>query len=1249
MRSTFLLLSFAPAIAFAQPHNNDTCADAVPIAVSAGTAPDAWVPFDLAHTPTIGATSTCVANTYRDAWFSFVATGSTHTIVHYRTGSGTSFSIEAYSGTCGSLSPLGCTPAGMWSLTLNSLAPGSTYLFRIWGVTNVAPAYLGAVGVMSALPNDDCVNAVELISANGPSFLTQGLQALTINATQSQPGCVNVAASDDDVWFRFTAQAASHTVLLTSTDDVVVQAFTGSCGALTSVWCDDAWSYAHAITGLTAGQVVYLCVYSESTSAQDWADVRISITGPPANDECADALPISVSDGLENGQTYAFSLGGATSSTVNQYATAMDVWYAFTAPSAGLVFEKQNTYQLSLYEPGCGDALANATGSTALVLTNLVPGTTYLLKAGDSNADQGGFTAHGLTTNDECTDAITLAVQSANAAPDYTRAITHGATETAPACQSGTNDDVWFTFTATAPKVFLSASPGNVDYEYFTGTCGALVSEECSGVTSDGVVLDSLVIGTTYRLRLWTGGASPASVLRVALSETLLNDECTGAIPLVQGALTAYDLDERTDPLLATSSLPVCGFPLQMTSDLWYSFTAVGTTAAMVMQPEATSFTMSGELFSGTCGALTSLLCFDDPQINFTGLVAGNTYYVRVYPQTGSPKTFKHQFYQPPVNDEITGAIRLYPEGNAHAHPMRPFANYGASQSFPQVACSGTPANDVWFWFVATQGQHMVGADVGSLLYPETANTFRIETFRGFSTIPDTLLANELACGQSTSGINVTGLAVGDTVYVRMFSSTINANAIRTIHPWVGDGSDPDNASGATDITTYDAYAMAFDTDNATQSLPANGCFSSTENPDDDIWFRFTHDGQPATITVHFLDNSIVTELFEGPVGSLVPIACGDNMLVLPSTLVDGQSYHFRVFSRNASDANGMIGIFHTPHPMESECADVDCLGPNLVLNPSIEPGELCVACVTITNSGVQGYPLAPNWHTVHLSSDVYASCPAYDQDQHLPYVSGTPSAAAANDPRPRNGTGFAGLYALSGSGDYHEVIGGELAQALVPGTPYLIAFNVKLRPDLNGVDGLGAYLSTEPMADYSEFVPMLLPAQIMWDQGPIVERDGWLTICGQIIADKPYRYINIGKFTPRDGTLAEAPGIGGAHYYFVDDVTVAEVIDALCVTVDVPEEDPTTSTPPIGDGLRVFPNPANDRFNISIEEGMLGEEAVIELFDVTGKQVHARVVPSLASNVVLELPAELREGLYLVMVRMEGRVPMSARVILHR
>ena len=112
-----------------------------------------------------------------------------------------------------------------------------------------------------------------------------------------------------------------------------------------------------------------------------------------------------------------------------------------------------------------------------------------------------------------------------------------------------------------------------------------------------------------------------------------------------------------------------------------------------------------------------------------------------------------------------------------------------------------------------------------------------------------------------------------------------------------------------------------------------------------------------------------MTELFSGPVGSLVPIACGNAMLVLPTGLVDGQTYYFRLYSRNTSDLTGMVGLFHTPHPMATACADVDCLGPNLVVNPSIEQGGLCAPEVPDGNSPYD-YEITPGWHTAIWTAD---------------------------------------------------------------------------------------------------------------------------------------------------------------------------------------------------------------------------------------------------------------------------------------
>jgi hypothetical protein len=57
----------------------------------------------------------------------------------------------------------------------------------------------------------------------------------------------------------------------------------------------------------------------------------------------------------------------------------------------------------------------------------------------------------------------------------------------------------------------------------------------------------------------------------------------------------------------------------------------------------------------------------------------------------------------------------------------------------------------------------------------------------------------------------------------------------------------------------------------------------------------------------------------------------------------------------------------------------------------------------------------------------------------------------------------------------------------------------------------------------------------------------------------------------------------------------------------------------------------------------------VIEVFNVTGQRVHAEEVPFLTALQPLELPLEWKEGLYVVMVRVEGQAPKSARLVLRR
>jgi hypothetical protein len=110
--------------------------------------------------------------------------------------------------------------------------------------------------------NDNCIGAITI----GPS----AINGTTIGATQSMPATVcnsTTGTADDDVWYQFTA-TAPETIVFTMTGsssfDGVLEAFTGSCGSLTTLTCSDSTQYGgmEQITiNTTAGLTYYFRVY----------------------------------------------------------------------------------------------------------------------------------------------------------------------------------------------------------------------------------------------------------------------------------------------------------------------------------------------------------------------------------------------------------------------------------------------------------------------------------------------------------------------------------------------------------------------------------------------------------------------------------------------------------------------------------------------------------------------------------------------------------------------------------------------------------------------------------------------------------------------------------------------------------------------------------------------------------------------------------------------------------------------------
>ncbi|MBS1942196.1 MAG: T9SS type A sorting domain-containing protein, partial [Bacteroidetes bacterium] len=85
------------------------------------------------------------------------------------------------------------------------------------------------------------------------------------------------------------------------------------------------------------------------------------------------------------------------------------------------------------------------------------------------------------------------------------------------------------------------------------------------------------------------------------------------------------------------------------------------------------------------------------------------------------------------------------------------------------------------------------------------------------------------------------------------------------------------------------------------------------------------------------------------------------------------------------------------------------------------------------------------------------------------------------------------------------------------------------------------------------------------------------------------------------------------------------------------------------GMGIELFPNPAKDRLNIVVDPSLIGQRAVIEVFNTSGTRVHAEQVNAFGALQTLDLSGEWPEGLYLVMVRVEGQAPKAARVVVRR
>ncbi|MES2798954.1 MAG: T9SS type A sorting domain-containing protein [Bacteroidota bacterium] len=206
---------------------------------------------------------------------------------------------------------------------------------------------------------------------------------------------------------------------------------------------------------------------------------------------------------------------------------------------------------------------------------------------------------------------------------------------------SGSRDKfIYFQATSTSTQVSF-ANTGSRDVSLYiynlggTATCpGATPSAvACSNSTAAGgseTVVVSTTINNYYLVQVVSSGNS--STGNLCVTNYIFNNECSTATSISSNTTCSTTTGNITG---ATESQAGCSGTAN--DDVWYSFVAVSSSQTIQVVGSA-SFNPVFQLFSGSCGALTSIQCVNANATNggtetqaFTGLAPGNTYFVRVY------------------------------------------------------------------------------------------------------------------------------------------------------------------------------------------------------------------------------------------------------------------------------------------------------------------------------------------------------------------------------------------------------------------------------------------------------------------------------------------------------------------------------------------------------------------------------------------------------------------------------------------
>ncbi len=280
------------------------------------------------------------------------------------------------------------------------------------------------------------------------------------------------------------------------------------------------------------------------------------------------------------------------------------------------------------------------------------------------------------------------------------------------------------------------------------------------------------------------------------------NDNCSGAEELIVNEDLACGVVSPGTVVGATASV-VTGNTCfgNADDDVWYSFVATSVSHRISILNVAGSATdMFHSLWTGDCDSLTLVpgSCSDPNISNPSGLIIGQTYYVRVYTYTatgGQTTTFDICIGTPPPppgNDECIGAIALIPGSTYEENAVDADVSFATnSANIPAPGCANYSGGDIWY-SVVIPGDGKITIETGDASDGSNEFDSGIAAYSGSCSEGLTLMQNAASqnlcdddgAGGRYSRLNITNRTPGETIYIRVWEYGNDENELFSISAW---------------------------------------------------------------------------------------------------------------------------------------------------------------------------------------------------------------------------------------------------------------------------------------------------------------------------------------------------------------------------------------------------------------------------------------------------------------------------------